>query len=182
MSKCPDARDCIEELIVPTMANVSDKVDFKLSYIGKTTDDDGVLCMHGQTECLGNILELCAASEYPDPKIYLGFTRCLSLQYHDIPATSLIKDCALEYGIEFEKLNDCASRDDGAYGMGLLRDSVTRSADLGINTSCTVRLNNNTRCVRDDGKWKDCDDGSDPEDLVKDINKLYAEARGWIYV
>lgn len=35
MSKCPDARDCIEELIVPTMANVSDKVDFKLSYIGK---------------------------------------------------------------------------------------------------------------------------------------------------
>lgn len=34
-SKCPDARDCIEKLIVPTMANVSDKVDFRLSYIGK---------------------------------------------------------------------------------------------------------------------------------------------------
>ncbi|KAK3202825.1 hypothetical protein GRF29_154g896439 [Pseudopithomyces chartarum] len=175
-SKCPDARDCIEQLIVPAMANVSDKVDFRLSYIGKTTDNDGVLCMHGQTECLGNILELCAASEYPDPKIYLGFTRCLSLHYHDIPATSLIKDCALEYGIEFEKLNDCASRDDGAYGMGLLRDSVTRSKDLGVTTSCTVRLNNKTRCVRDGGQWKDCEDGSKPEDLVRDIRKLYDEA------
>ncbi|KAF2451440.1 hypothetical protein P171DRAFT_347842 [Karstenula rhodostoma CBS 690.94] len=182
MSKCPDARDCIEQLVVPAMSNVSDKVDFKLSYIGKTTEDDGVLCMHGQTECLGNILELCAAAEYPDPKIYLGFTRCLSLRYHEIPATSLIKDCALEYGIEFEKLNDCASRDDGAYGMGLLRDSVTRSADLGVKTSCTVRLNDKTRCVRDGGKWKDCEGGSDPENLVRDINKLYAEAQGWTYI
>lgn len=135
--------------------------------------------MHGQTECLGNILELCAASEYPDPKIYLGFTRCLSLKYSDIPATSLIKDCALEYGIEFEKLNDCASRDDGAYGMGLLRDSVTRSAELGVSTSCTVRLDNKTRCVRDGGKWRDCEDGSKPEDLVRDIEKLYDEAKGW---
>lgn len=35
MSKCPDARDCIEELVVPAMSNVSEKVDFRISYIGK---------------------------------------------------------------------------------------------------------------------------------------------------
>lgn len=35
MSKCPDARDCLQQLVVPVMAQVSDKVDFKLSYIGK---------------------------------------------------------------------------------------------------------------------------------------------------
>ena len=35
MSKCPDARDCLVDLIVPTMEKVSDKVDFKLSYIGR---------------------------------------------------------------------------------------------------------------------------------------------------
>lgn len=35
MSKCPDARDCLQQLVVPTMEKVSDKVDFKLSYIGK---------------------------------------------------------------------------------------------------------------------------------------------------
>ena len=35
-SKCPDAADCIRELIIPTMQNVSsDKVDFRLSFIGK---------------------------------------------------------------------------------------------------------------------------------------------------
>lgn len=35
MSKCPDARDCLQQLVVPTMERMSDKVDFKLSYIGR---------------------------------------------------------------------------------------------------------------------------------------------------
>lgn len=34
MSKCPDARDCLHDMILPAMMNVSHKVDFKLSYIG----------------------------------------------------------------------------------------------------------------------------------------------------
>ena len=34
MSKCPDAKDCLHDMILPTMQNVSDKVDFTLSYIG----------------------------------------------------------------------------------------------------------------------------------------------------
>jgi hypothetical protein len=35
MSKCPDARDCLHDLVLPAMVNVSSLVDFKLSYIGK---------------------------------------------------------------------------------------------------------------------------------------------------
>lgn len=70
MSKCPDAKDCLHDLILPTMQKIGDKVDFKLSYIGNATDhDDGVECKHGQEECLGNIIELCAMEKYPDPKI-----------------------------------------------------------------------------------------------------------------
>ena len=34
MSKCPDAKRCLQDMVVPAMANVSDKVDFQLSYIG----------------------------------------------------------------------------------------------------------------------------------------------------
>lgn len=37
-SKCPDARACLQKLVLPTMANVSDKVDFRLSFIGKYVD------------------------------------------------------------------------------------------------------------------------------------------------
>lgn len=35
MSKCPDAMDCLHELIVPAMEKISDKVDFQLSFIGR---------------------------------------------------------------------------------------------------------------------------------------------------
>ncbi|KAF2279022.1 uncharacterized protein EI97DRAFT_225532 [Westerdykella ornata] len=180
MSKCPDARDCLKKLIIPTMANVAEKVDFRLSFIGKATDeDDGVQCKHGQTECLGNILELCAAAEYPEPKRYLGFTMCLSRAYQEIPKRELVQDCALEHGIDFDRLNHCVSKDDGAYGMGLLRESVKRSAELNVTTSCTVRLNDQVRCIYDGGRFRNCEGGSRPEDLIRDINKLYNEARGW---
>lgn len=75
--------------------------------------------------------------------------------------------------MSFDKLNDCMSEDNGAYGMGLLRDSVTRSRDLNVSTSCTVRLDGKTRCVSDDGEFKDCEGGSKPADLIHDIEKLY---------
>lgn len=35
MSKCPDAKDCLHDMILPAMQDISDKVDFTLSYIGK---------------------------------------------------------------------------------------------------------------------------------------------------
>lgn len=74
---------------------------------------------------------LCAASLYPDPKIYLGFSMCMIKDYPDIPQRSLIEDCALEHAIDFDKLDACASKDDGAFGVGMLRDSVRRSTNVG---------------------------------------------------
>jgi len=127
--------------------------------------------MHGPGECLGDILELCAADLYPDPKTYLGFTMCMSNEYDAIPEHDLVHDCALEHGMSFEKLNKCASRDDG-YGMKLLRDSVNRSKEADVQTSCTIRLGGKTRCVRDGGEWFDCEGGHEPKDLVRDIMKL----------
>jgi hypothetical protein len=86
--------------------------------------------MHGPEECVGNIVELCAAELYPDPKLYLGFTMCLSKDYQHIPDRSLIEDCALEHSLDFSKLNECATREDGGFGMEMLRDSVRRSTDV----------------------------------------------------
>ena len=171
MSKCPDAKDCLEKLILPAMEQVSQDVNFTLSYIGDPTDsDDGVDCKHGPEECLGNMLELCAAKLYPDPKIYLGFTMCMSKYYQDIPQKHLVKDCALEHGISFENLNDCAADERG--GLHLLKKSVERSKKVHAETSCTVRLDDKVWCIRDDDKWKDCKDGHKAKDLVSEIKKL----------
>lgn len=78
-------------------------------------------------------------------------------------------------------MNDCMSKESGAYGMGLLRDSVQHSSDVGVTTSCTVRLDGKVRCVADGGQWKDCEAGEKPEDLIRDIERLYDEAQGWMY-
>lgn len=51
MSKCPDAKDCLRMLVLPTMQRVYDKVNFTLSYIGTPTENDGVDCKHGPEEC-----------------------------------------------------------------------------------------------------------------------------------
>ncbi|KAK5108995.1 hypothetical protein LTR62_007629 [Meristemomyces frigidus] len=173
MSKCPDARDCLHDMILPAMQNISHEVDFKLSYIGNsTTNDDSVSCLHGETECLGNILELCAAHLYPSPKIYLGFIMCLTRDYEEIPERSLIEDCALEHSISMQKLNACAMSEDGVPGLDMLRSSFERSSEANVTKSCTVRLGGKTRCIRDGGEWTDCEGGSEAVDLVRDVKEL----------
>lgn len=79
---------------------------------------------------------LCAEDLYPDPKTYLGFSMCLMKDYQHIPQRSLIEDCALEHAIDFGKLDKCASKDDGAWGVEMLRNSVRRSSDVGSHCAC----------------------------------------------
>ena len=43
-----------------------------------------------------------------------------------------------------------------------------------MTKSCTVRLNNEIYCIRDDGEWKDCPSGPDVEDLVTAVERLYS--------
>ncbi|KAH7145774.1 hypothetical protein B0J13DRAFT_327358 [Dactylonectria estremocensis] len=130
ISKCPDTKDALRQLLLPVMQRVHDRVNFTLSFIGHPTANDGVECKHGPEECMGNIIELCARELYPDPKISLGFVMCLTRDYEEIPSRALIEDCALEHAIDFQALNDCATKEDGAYGVGLLRNSIQRTAEV----------------------------------------------------
>ena len=172
MSKCPDARDCLRDLVVPAMERVVDKVNFTLSSIGKVDGDDNIQCMHGQTECLGNMMMLCAAQLYPDDvKISLGFSTCLVLSYPKIPQKELVQGCAMEHSVDFEKLNDCISEE--GHGLDLLESSVERSRDAGVTKSCTVRVDGEKWCIRDGGAWKECDGGHEVKDLVGEIERLY---------
>ena len=122
---------------------------------------------------LGNIIQLCAQELYPDPKQFLGFTMCMERDFRHIPQRSLVEDCALEHALDFGKLNECATKDDGGFGIGMLRESVKRTSQAGVTKSCTVRLDDKVYCVRDDGEWKDCPAGPGVNDLIVSIEKLY---------
>lgn len=147
---------------------------------GRITDeDDGVSCKHGPEECLGNIIELCAAHMYPDPKIYLGFTMCMTKQYEDIPARELVEDCALEHGISMEDLTSCTNEADGTLSTKRLQKSFNRTIEAGVTKSCTIRLDGETRCIRDDGKWTDCEGGHEAKDLVDDVWRLWKDSSSY---
>ena len=130
--------------------------------------------MHGETECLGNMVLLCAAHLYPDPKLHLGYANCVIGEYKEIPDRGLFEGCAMEHGIDFEKVNKCISSDDGyGRGMELLRQSFEWTKENNVTRSCTVRLQGEVRCIRDGGKWKDCEGGSSVDDLVEDVQEAY---------
>ncbi|EXJ75341.1 uncharacterized protein A1O5_02037 [Cladophialophora psammophila CBS 110553] len=172
MSKCPDARDCLRELIVPTMIQANEKVDFAMSFIGSVDpNSDAVSCKHGPGECLGNIILLCAAKVYPEVKLWLGFANCMITDYPDIPKRDLVQSCAMEHGLDFQQLNSCISEE--GEGIDLLRASIERSQENNVTRSCTVRLAGKVRCIRDGGEWYDCPGGSSVDALVDDINNLY---------
>jgi hypothetical protein len=42
-------------------------------------------------------------------------------------------------------------------------------------TERQVRLNNEVRCVRDGGQWKNCDKGYAVDSFADEIEKLYEE-------
>lgn len=160
--------------------------------------------MHGPTECIGNMLMLCAANLPFPPKDdnessvtygqtptirWLGFSNCLISSYQDIPKRTLVEDCALEHGIDFDALNRCASQENDEdpsdkfgdaplSGLALLRESAEHSAKLGVATSCTVRLDETIWCVRDGGVWKNCakdGEASKVSVLVDEVERLYKE-------
>lgn len=132
--------------------------------------------MHGPAECVGNMLELCAATLYPDPMISLGFTMCLTGDYENIPDKSLVQNCALEHGVSFEDLNACVSDEHAGKGMDLLRSSVERSQSANVTKSCTVRVDEKVWCIRDNAEWKECPHGHTPSDLVAYIRKAKDKA------
>lgn len=173
--------------------------------------------MHGPAECIGNMLILCA-SDLPFPLRTeaaaataqassswmpslrsphtpvirsLGFANCLIDEYPHIPERNLVEGCALEHGIDFEALNQCASQenddetggDDGdddtpLSGIALLRQSALHSDRVAAKKSCTVRLDESVWCVRDGGVWKDCVQngrGSQVSVLVDQVERLWKE-------
>lgn len=116
---------------------------------------------------------LCAAKLYPNPIVSLGFANCMINKYKKIPNRDLVEDCAMEHGVDFSKVNNCISEE--GEGIGLLRESIERSQDKGVQISCTVRLDSRVRCVRDGGEWTSCARGHKVDDLVKDVNDLYED-------
>ncbi len=93
-------------------------------------EDGGIECKHGAEECEGSIIELCAQDLYSDPRTSLGFAECLTSEYERIPDHALYEACASTHSIDMEAIDHCATKNNGAYGRKLLRESIQHSIDV----------------------------------------------------
>lgn len=125
----------------------------------------------------------------------LGFANCLIDSYEHIPERTLVENCALEHGIDFDALNRCASKenviasdgdgdgDDSPGGLALLRESALHSEALSVQTSCTIRLDEKVWCVRDDGVWRDCAQGGEGSKVpvfVEEVERIWKEKNNYV--
>jgi len=184
MSRCPDAIKC-ESVLDEVVKKMDDKIDLSLTFIGKINGSDpdfGVTCMHGPDECAGNVQELCAVKYAPNTTTWWEFVQCENAEGRSkigIPETAF--QCAKQAGIDWDgDVGQCAGADGqgkGQEGIELLKASVTLTESMGIQKSCTIVINNRPVCVHDSG-WKDCDDGHEPADFIRQINDEYRKLNG----
>ncbi|KAH9844184.1 uncharacterized protein C8Q71DRAFT_731675 [Rhodofomes roseus] len=184
MSRCPDAVLC-ESVFDQVLKRVANKVDLSLTFVAHTNTsepDFGVSCKHGPTECAGNVHELCAM-KYAPPTHFWEFVQCQNYQGIDKigqPDTAL--KCANTAQIDWVNsgVGDCAGLDGSGKapeGVLLLQNSAKATAELGIEKSCTILINGKQVCIHD-GTWKQCENGHNVHDFVRQINHEYNKLNG----
>ncbi|KAA1093858.1 hypothetical protein PGT21_000887 [Puccinia graminis f. sp. tritici] len=172
MSKCPDAQIC-EDVFDKVLAEVADKVDVLVAYMGDIDPaaQYGVRCRHGDSECRGNIHQLCYRNRFPQLHDWWGFIQCENYAgLSRVGEEALAKSCAKVNLHDWDQdVKDCAN---GSQGRQLLYSSVQLSKHLRIQKSCSIFINNQLVCVHDGG-WKDCKSGHEIVDFVKYIQHEY---------
>lgn len=181
MSQCPDALLC-ESAFNDVLNYASDKVELSLVYIARADDSQhiGIRCLHGPTECAGNIQQLCAA-KYTPFKEWWSFVQCENYQGRSkigLPETAEL--CSKTANIDWEGsgVGDCVGdNSEGEEGVKLLKESIILQQELGITKSCTVMLSGRKICVHD-GDWKECPRGHTVKDFVDQIEEEYNRLNG----
>lgn len=133
MSQCPYGTQAVNAL-GPVMAALGDHVELDIDYIARVAGD-GFSSLHGQSEVIGNMIQLCAMELAPES--YLDFIICQNNgNVRDL--TSSIDSCAEQTGIDAEAIKTCYA---GERGAELLRESIAESQQVGASASPTMFIN-----------------------------------------
>jgi hypothetical protein len=136
MSQCPFGVKALNG-IDPVLKKIGGNVDFQLMFIGNVdaNQPSGFTAMHGQSEVEGNIWQLCAKKHYPSDYEYMKFIQCAGKGMRQIPGNS--EACAKTAGMDFSKLQTCATGDEG---KGLKGESVKSAKARKATGSPTIYI------------------------------------------
>lgn len=208
-SKCPDAPRC-ERMLEPMLRTVGALVDVRLSFIGQRNASAvfGANCLHGPSECAGNVVQLCTQAHWPyhvNVEVHqlpahlnwLLFLKCAAEDADGQPfnhtALSLIpqntRRCLQRYSVPSataDKIDACVHGAEGAQLLGAAIDRTHQMCGHHSSTpgmackSCSMFIDGRPTCVLDDGRVYNCSglDGGDPQHWIARICAV-ATAKGW---
>jgi interferon gamma-inducible protein 30 len=116
---------------LPAIMNITEYFD-GMYYNGK------FICEHGQTECAGNMLELCAYNLTVQTSKYgwWSFGLCMQNDPDNIPDNAAA--CATQANLDFDPIQACAN---GKLGTELFVESINFCNQMNIQGTPTVIIN-----------------------------------------
>ena len=136
MSQCPYgtmAENATKELL-----DAMPQVKFAgLRFIATENANGTFTSLHGQPEVEEDLRQVCIMKYYPQ-KLF-DYVLCIAADYRN--AGSIWEGCANSSGIDSAKIRNCSSSDEG---KALLKENIAPSNSIGIYSSPTLLLNNDT--------------------------------------
>lgn len=131
-SLCPGCRAFIANQLYPTYTKVKDIMDVTLVPYGNAQESwDGqqwrFSCQHGEAECVGNLIEVCAISHLANVSTYFPFIHCFETYISSSNPRSAAEYCAKLARIDYAVIDKCAS---GAEGNKLEHEMAARTNAL----------------------------------------------------
>ncbi|MBI5533656.1 MAG: thioredoxin domain-containing protein [Deltaproteobacteria bacterium] len=130
MSRCPHCA-AAESAMLVALRDLGPNVSFSLEYVGNVEPGGVLSSMHGDSEVVGDIAQVCAARQ--DPARYLGMVVCQNSDQSQVDSNW--ESCAAQVGIPLPALRACVK---GGEGARLLAASFQRSAARSVNVTPSI--------------------------------------------
>ena len=136
MSQCPYGVQA-ETLAKSVIDSFNGEVNLSVRFIASENADGSFTSLHGANEVAEDLRQVCIMKYYP-AKI-MNYTGCIAANYSN--AGSIWQNCAGSNSIDSTKISNCST---GNEGKALLSENIKLGESLGIGSSPTMMLNNNT--------------------------------------
>ncbi|XP_015916968.1 gamma-interferon-inducible lysosomal thiol reductase [Parasteatoda tepidariorum] len=135
-TNCPDSMRFVTQQLYPLYQEMKNSLKIRLipfgkgtAYFNEVSKQYDFNCHHGPAECLGNTVQSCVISLYPQPEDHMNLVNCM--EAYPRPSSSGSK-CAKRLGLDWNKISKCA---DGEEGNRLLYENYK------ITNALSPRLN-----------------------------------------
>jgi len=117
---------------------LKDIINLNEFFVGEDDGNGNFNCLHGDSECQGDIIELCAYNITVGTSPYGWWTMglCMQQDQDNIPGNA--QNCAQQAGLDWNKINSCVT---SGLGNKLFSESIQYCNQMGVSATPTININ-----------------------------------------